>query len=107
MKGRSSTSQENDARVNNGFGDFEEIYQKKYIGNRYNSVERSRSHSRFHNDMPSAIKAKARASDGALNVYNDIFHNYPPFANRYQSHIFKSRRLNIQRNVLNHKHQIT
>ena len=91
MKGRSSTSQENDARVNNGYGDFEEIYQKKYIGNRYNSVERSRSHSRFHNDMPSAIKAKARASDGALNVYNDIFHNYPPFANRYQSRIFISR----------------
>ena len=74
--------QENDVRIENGFDAFDDLYQKKFIGHRHNSMDRNRFHSKFHNDITSTVRNKERASDGALNVYNDIFHNYPPFANR-------------------------
>ena len=77
------TRHENEARLYNGYDDGEEIYTKKFVGHRHNSMERSRFQSKFHNEITSSIRNKDRASDGALNLYNDIFHNYPPFANRY------------------------
>ena len=58
------------------------MYQKKFEDHRYNSTERNRFYSKFHNEITSAIRNKDRASDGALNLYNDMFHNHPPFANR-------------------------
>ena len=73
---------EHDVRAEHGFDAFDELYQKRFTGNRHNSMDRHRFHNKFHNDVTSTIRNKDRSSDGALNVYNDIFHNYPPFANR-------------------------
>ena len=56
-----------------GLDVYDDIYQKKYIGNRNNSIDRSRYHSKFQNDITSSMRKKDRASDGALNVYNDLF----------------------------------
>ena len=75
------TIHEDDARVYNEYDDGEEIYQKKFVGHRHNSMERSRFQSKFQNNINSSMRNRDRASDGALNLYNDIFHNYPPFAN--------------------------
>ena len=65
-----------------GLDVYDDIYQKKFIANRNNSIDRSRFHSKFQNDITSSMRKKDRQSDGALNVYNDLFHNYPPFTNR-------------------------
>ena len=65
-----------------GMDVYDDIYQKKFVANRNNSIDRSRFHSKFQNDITSSMRKKDRASDGALNVYNDLFHNYPPFTNR-------------------------